>query len=179
MGENPPPANRIMCLSTFDQNMRKLFPALAAFTLIAAPVQASDYRQKHTEMLEESLAALQSGNYKKACLTYKEAYDFSTLHGLNQFQPVTGSAKLQSLTHRINEITAKANELTNKSGKSVCSKAGMIWGKPILPTTHSQSTSSPVSRNIRSRCEKEWGTNYVMVKHCIDEQTAAARSLGY
>ena len=160
--------------------MRKLFPALAAFTLIAAPIQASAaLRRQHQAMLEESLAAVRAGNWKKACLTYKESYDFSSLHGFNQFQPVTGSAEVQSLIHKTNEITAESNVLTNKSGKSVCSKAGMTWEKPILPTTYIQSTSSSVSSNIRSRCEKEWGTDYVMVKHCIDEQTAAARSLGY
>jgi hypothetical protein len=169
-----------MCLPTFDQNMRKLSPALAAFTLIAAPIQASvALHRQHQAMLEESLAALRAGNLKKACLTYKEAYDFSSLHGFDQFQPVIGSAKVQSLIHERNELRAKSNVLTNKSGKSVCSKAGMTWAKPILPTTYIQSTSSSVSSNIRSRCEKEWGTDYVMVKHCIDEQTAAARSLGY
>ena len=31
---------------------------------------------------------------------------------------------------------------------------------------------------IRERCNGEWGTNYAMVKYCIDRQTKAARSLG-
>ena len=36
-----------------------------------------------------------------------------------------------------------------------------------------------VERNIRERCERKWGTNYRMVRYCIDRQTEAARSLGY
>lgn len=36
-----------------------------------------------------------------------------------------------------------------------------------------------VERNIRERCEQRWGTDYRMIRYCIDKQTEAARSLGY
>jgi hypothetical protein len=36
-----------------------------------------------------------------------------------------------------------------------------------------------VKRNIRERCERKWGTDYRMVRYCVDRQTEAARSLGY
>ena len=36
-----------------------------------------------------------------------------------------------------------------------------------------------VERNIRERCEREWGTDYRMIRYCVDKQTEAARSLGY
>lgn len=36
-----------------------------------------------------------------------------------------------------------------------------------------------VSNNsILNECRKEWGTDYSMVKYCVEEQTAAKRALG-
>ena len=159
----------------------KLFTALAALTLIAAPVQASvALLEQSNTIVKASLAAAKAGNWKTACLKYKESHDFRTRHGLNQFTPVAGSAEAQRLIHEENELTAKANAMTNGNGNFLCGKAGMTWVNVNVPTTYSRSTSaSNVSNNIRNRCEKEWGTDYRMVKYCIDKQTAAARSLGY
>ena len=162
----------------------KLFTALAALTLIAAPVQASTLQNQANEILEEALTAAKAGNWKTACLKYKENHAFKAQRGLDEFTPVTGSAKAQNLIHKANEIKAKSNAMTNETGQFLCSKkAGMTWTNVNTPTTYSRSatvsTVSNVSSNIRSRCEKEWGTDYRMVKYCIDKQTAAARSLGY
>lgn len=166
---------------TLKQPM-KLFTALAALTLIAAPAHASRSQelalQKQSNgILEASLRAAQAGNWKTACLKYKENYAFRTQHGLNQFKPVTGSAQMQSLIRRQNELKAKSNAQTNKSGKFLCGKAGMTWTTVNVPTTSVQTTN--VSSNIRNGCEKKWGTNYRMIKYCVDKQTEAARSLGY
>ena len=162
----------------------KLFTALAALTLVAAPVQASVALQKQANtILEASLTAAKAGDWKTACLKYKENLAFKTRHGLYEFDPVVGSAQAQNLIHKRNEINAKANAMTNGNGKFLCGKAGMTWTNVNTPTTYSRGTSvstvSNVSSNIRSRCEKEWGTDYRMVKYCIDKQTEAARSLGY
>ena len=159
----------------------KLFTALAALTLIAAPVQASvALREQSNAILDASLAATKTGNWKTACLKYKEHHDFETRHGLNQFRPVAGSAEMQRLIHKRNELVAEGNAMTNDNGNFLCGRAGMAWVNVNVPTTYSRSAStSNVSSNIRNRCENEWGTDYQMVKYCINQQTEAARSLGY
>lgn len=67
---------------------------------------------------------------------------------------------------------------------------GLIgFGKYVAATEGPSGAPSPqqiatskkfsVERNIRDRCEKKWGTNYRMIRYCIDKQAEAARSLGY
>ena len=87
-----------------------------------------------------------------------------------------------ALTHHLCK-TAKAQPNTQ-------TKPALVYGpnakkpsvhsklRPVVRSTPVAAVSN-VSSNIRSRCEKEWGTNYRMVKYCIDQQTEAARSLGY
>ncbi len=160
------------------------FTALAALTLIAVPVQAlPDLQEQSNTILKASLTAAKAGDWKTACHKYKENHAFETRHGLNEFERVTGSAQAQNLIHKANELRAESNAMTNENGEFLCGKAGMTWTTVNDPTTYSRSTPvtsvSSVSSNIRSRCEKEWGTDYRMVKYCIDKQTEAARSLGY
>ena len=160
----------------------KLFTALAALTLITAPSHASQSQelalQKQANgILKASLTAAKAGDWKTACLKYKESYAFRAQHGLTQFKPVTGSAQMQSSIRRQNELIAKANAPINENGKFLCGKAGMTWTTVNVPTTSVQTTN--VSSNIRNGCEKKWGTDYRMIKYCVDKQTEAARSLGY
>ena len=167
---------------THHINQMKLLTALAALTLIAAPSHASQSQElalqkQSNEILKASVTAAKAGDWKTACRKYKEHSAFQTRHAMYQFKPVTGTAKIQSLIHRQNEIRAKANTTTNSSGKFLCGKAGMTWTTVNVPTTYVQTTN--VSSNIRNGCEKKWGTDYRMIKYCVDKQTEAARSLGY
>ena len=62
-------------------------------------------------------------------------------------------------------------KLTNKlktHSNSVCRKAG-------LPTL---TQGSENNSGILSNCRSKWGTDYRMIKYCVDKQTAARRSLG-
>ena len=93
------------------------------------------------------------------------------------FETVKGSEKLKGLTVKLNGMKAKLNKLSNEHGPWICGKAGMAWGRAALP--EAPAGGSSVSANIRTRCEREWGTNYRMVRYCVDQQTKAARSLGY
>ena len=64
-----------------------------------------------------------------------------------------------------------------------------VWALPALPSKRPSGAPSPqqiasskkydVERNIRERCERRWGTDYRMIRYCVDKQTEAARSLGY
>lgn len=162
--------------------MKKCFSVLAALTLIAAPSYASqskelDLQKQSNQILTASLRAAQAKNWKSACRKYKEFAAFKTRHAMWQFKPVTGTAQMQSLIQRQNKLTAKANSMANSNGKTLCGKAGMTWTTINVPTTYNQAAN--VSSNIRSLCEKKWGTNYRMIKYCVDKQTEAARSLGY
>ena len=162
--------------------MKKHFIVLAALTFIAAPSYASQsnelaLQEQGTQMLKASLRAAQAQNWASACRKYKEFTAFKTRHGLWQFKPVTGSAKVQALIHEQNKLTAEANAMANSNGKKLCGNAGMAWTTISVPTSYSPTTS--VSSNIRSFCEKKWGINYRMIKYCIDKQSAAASSLGY
>ena len=47
------------------------------------------------------------------------------------------------------------------------------------PQQIASSKKFDVQRNIRERCESKWGTDYRMIRYCINRQTEAARSLGY
>ena len=47
------------------------------------------------------------------------------------------------------------------------------------PQQIATSKTFSVERNIRERCERKWGTDYRMIRYCIDQQTEAARTLGY
>ena len=159
----------------------KIFAAFAAVTLLAAPACASvDLRGQANTILESALAAVNSNDWKTACLQYNEHYAFSTRHRLNQFKPATGSVKRQRLIHDSNALIAKSNAMTNSNGKAICNNAGMDWTWVDVPTDYTKPTlASTVSDNIRRRCEQEWGTDYKMVRFCVKGQTAAARSLGY
>jgi hypothetical protein len=161
----------------------KALIALASLALIAAPVQASDLPQlqQSREMLKASLTAAKAGNWTLACTKYTEAHQFRIKHKLHVMKPVVGSAKLQQLTHKGNVLTAKLNSNVNSSGSFLCGKAGMPWTNLNLVTAYTASapSESSVSTIIRTQCEREWGTDYRMIKYCIDKQSAAAQSLGY
>ena len=53
--------------------------------------------------------------------------------------------------------------------------------QPKAPSSQLVASSNKynVEQNIRERCERKWGTDYRMIRYCIDTQTEAARSLGY
>ena len=169
----------------------KLFTALAALTLIAAPVVAApstDQLEQAKQIVSSSLEAAKQGDWSTACSRYKAYQNYRQQTGQTVFIPVNGQTlKLRDLQHGNNEVTAQINATANDSGKFLCGKAGVTWSHLNLDTTYSRFSQvtgpvtkvSSVSQNIRNRCEKEWGTDYRMVKYCIDKQTNAARSLGY
>ena len=161
----------------------KIFTALAALTLIAAPAQALPTPQtaeQAVKLMQAVITENKAGNWSAACLKYKETHAFRAHHKLDQFIPVTGSAARRNLIHEANAAIARINSGVNETGRNLCGKAGITWTHANLPTVYSPGTSvSTVSNNIRTRCEKKWGTNYRMIKYCVDKQTEAARSLGY
>lgn len=162
--------------------MKKLI-AITALLLVAAPVQAqntsSDQLKKSGDLLEESVQAARRKDWKTACIKYK-AYGASMAKtgGFN-YQPVSGSAAKQAVERRINDKQLQVNNIHNKNGAGLCKLAGIKWEHRSMPTPPSTSQASSVSSTIRNDCEREWGTNYRMIKYCIDQQTKAARSLGY
>ena len=159
--------------------MKKLLTAIAAFTIIAAPAQATTTNQSKEalSLSKKTLELIKAGDYKTACTTYKKYYDLRVSSGDTVFETVKGSEKLKGLTVKLNGMKAKLNKLSNEHGPWICGKAGMAWGRAALP--EAPAGGSSVSANIRTRCEREWGTNYRMVRYCVDQQTKAARSLGY
>ena len=162
--------------------MKKLL-AITALLLVAAPVQAqnasADQLDKSGEILKEALEASNRKDWKTACIKYK-AYgaEMAKTGGFN-YQTVSGSAAVQVIQRRINGQQLRLNNMHNKNGAGLCKLAGMEWEHRSMPTPPSNSQTSSVSSIIRNNCEREWGTDYSMVKYCIDKQTNAARSLGY
>ena len=161
----------------------KRFIAIAALLLATAPVQAktpsvAQIRQAN-DVLELALKAAQRKDWKTACIKYKAYGQMKEKTGGFNFKPVHGSAELQAAQRTFNERTAKANALHNSNGSFLCGEAGMTWTNRSMPTAPVVSQGSSVNSNIRNHCEREWGTNYRMVKYCVDQQTTAARSLGY
>ena len=156
-----------------------LFLSLA----VVSPACASELEllQQGKEMVEEALVEARAGNWNAACVAYKSYTAFKAKHGLDQFKPVAGSPTVKQLIHKQNELTAQQNALANRNGSTLCSKAGMTWTNLSSPTTYNASSSnaSTVSANIRNHCENKWGTDYRMIKYCVDQQTSAATSLGY
>ena len=157
----------------------KLFIALAAFTVVAAPLQstASSHHDHVYQTRKEALTLAKAGNRKAACLKYNEGTKYMQQHGLDQFQavPTTGSIKLINLTHSLNAAIAKVN--SQNSSVSLCAGTGI---SPVLnagPTSYTRPSSSGGSL-ILSQCRAEWGTKYRMVKYCVDRQSEAKRSLG-
>jgi hypothetical protein len=81
-----------------------------------------------------------------------------------------------------NVLIAEANSMVNKSGLYLCGKANMPWMNVDLPAIYSSPASTTdlsVGRIIRVQCEEKWGTDFRMIRYCIDQQTEAAKSLGY
>lgn len=159
--------------------------ALAAslFTFSAQPSQAQDkvkLIEGSARILKRVLTQAKAKQWKAACSSYKEHIAYKQRHNLFDYIPVTGTGRVRELQLKQNKLTSEANGLVNSNGKDICSKAGMSWVNVALPTPPSSvRTSSSVSSNIRSHCEREWGTNYRMVKYCVDQQTKAANALGY
>jgi hypothetical protein len=164
---------------TRDKPM-KFLNLIAALTLIASPVQATtDQQQKRLEALQErALQQLRNKDYAGTCKTYQKYYDYRVSIGHHEFDQITGTAQRQKIIREINKTISDINSSQNKNGPIICNRAGMDWGRPALPVLQSASGSS-VSQNIRERCEREWGTDYAMIRYCIDRQTEAAESLGY
>ena len=135
---------------------------------------------KSIPMLKKSLAYQKAGDWKNACTTYKAHAKFKQDNGLFNYVEVSGSSKLRTLLNNYNRLTAEANSNVNSVGSGICQKAGMTWTDVVMPTppTTVASTRS-VSGTIRRQCEQKWGTDFRMVKWCIDKQSEAARSLGY
>ena len=170
----------------------KLFTATLATLLIASPAMARPTSKQLSTAKDHTnavLTAYKQGNKSKACNLYIKAVDYREQQGITKMWPVTpgGSAKLNDLEHKQNELTAELNQSTNKLGKSLC---GSRWVYRNLITSYTRassntgntirtSTGGSVTNNIRSRCEKKWGTDYEMVAYCVKNQTEAARSLGY
>ena len=132
-GETPAISNKQM----------KLFAALAAFTLIAAPAQANSNSVK--ALLQISSDHLRNGEYGLACLASNEAY----------------------------EETVKAKYSTKFQGQ-MKSQANKVCALSKEKNTLTQTVNNP----IKQACTAKWGTDYVMVKHCFDQQTKAKASLG-
>ena len=158
---------------------------LASAVLIAAPGQAENLlilRKQGNKLLEDSLNAANSKNWALACSKYKEASNFAAKHGLNEFRPVTGTPEEKRLIIKGNVLIAEANSMENKNGLYLCGKANMPWVKLDLPTTYNSPASTTdlsVGRIIRLQCEEKWGTDFQMIRYCIDQQTEAAQSLDY
>jgi uncharacterized protein (UPF0335 family) len=121
----------------------KLFTALAALTLIAAPVQANSNQIK--SLLQVSSDHLRNGEYGLACLASNQAYEETV--------KAKYSAKLQG------QMKSQANKVCALSKEK---------------ETLTQTINNP----IKEACSAKWGTDYVMVKHCFDQQTKAKASLG-
>ena len=133
-----------------------------------------------TRILKRALNQAKAKQWKASCTTYKSHVAYKQRHNLFAYTPVTGTGRLRELQLQQNKLTSEANGLVNSNGKFLCKKAGMSWVNVALPTPPSSAqTSSNVSSNIRSHCEREWGTNYRMIKYCVDQQTKAANALGY
>lgn len=156
---------------------------IASAVLIAAPVQASELHllKESNVKLTAALTAAKAENWVLACTKYTEAQQFRTKHKLDVMKPLVGSTEKQRSIHKQNVITAKANSIVNSNGSFLCGKAGIPWTNLNLVTTYTapSPSGSSVSSIIRTQCESEWGTDYRMIKYCIDKQTAAAESLGY
>ena len=156
--------------------------AIAALLLVAAPAQAKtpslDEIKQVNSYLQQVLAAAKRSDFKTACTKYKTLSQYKLKTGGFNYRAISGSPKMQSLQRQLNDNTAKSNQMHNKTGADLCGKAGMKWINVSLPTApHSQLSS--VSSNIRNHCESRWGTDYRMIKYCVDKQTKAATSLGY
>ena len=162
----------------------KALMSLAALILIAVPAQAStnDLLRQEVDLTKEALAAAKVENWSLACRKYKEYVAFKLKNNLHVMKPLTGSQKAQELTHKSNVLTAKINSSVNSNGSFLCKNAGIPWTTVNLQTTYTAalpSSSNNVSSIIRTQCVQKWGTDYRMIKYCIDKQSAAAQSLGY
>ncbi|RPG08599.1 MAG: hypothetical protein CBE01_005870 [Planctomycetaceae bacterium TMED241] len=144
--------------------------------------------EQSNTILRQALNAAQSADWETACKRYKEYAEFKKLHNGFDYDTVIGkSGRIRELTTELNKKIRESNGNLNQSGSFLCGEAGMAWTNYVMPAApasafgsvnHVNSTSS-VAGNIRARCEREWGTDYEMVRYCIDNQTEAARSLGY
>ena len=119
----------------------KLFTALAALTLIAAPVHANSNAVK--TKLQVSSDHLRNGEYGLACVASTEAYEEA--------------------------VKAKYSTKFKKQMKSQTDKVCAFANKK-----QKHNLSNP----IKQACSAKWGTDYVMVKYCYDQQTKAKNSLG-
>ena len=153
--------------------------------LIAAPGHAENLlnlRAKSTKMLDDLLCVTKSKNWRLACSKYKEYLNFETKHGLNEFRSVIGHSEEKRLIIKGNILIAEANSMVNKSGLYLFSKANMPWINVDLPaicSSPASTTDLSVGRIIRVQCEEKWGTDFQMIRYCIDQQIEAAQSLGY
>ena len=126
----------------------KLFTALAALTLIAAPAQANSTAVK--AKLQVSTDHLRSGRYELACEASNEAYEEAV--------KAKYSTKLKS---QFKTQATKVCDLAKDSQK-------------LSSFKQKHNLSNP----IKQACSAKWGTDYVMVKYCYDQQTKAKNSLG-
>ena len=136
-------------------------------------------------MLQKSLDAAKKSDWKTACTRYKEYAEFKKTNKGFEYDTVVGTTgKVRELTIQLNKKIKQSNEYLNKNGSRICKIANMSWTNYVMPAAPasafgSANSASSVAGNIRSRCERKWGTDYEMVRYCIDRQSEAARSLGY
>ena len=141
------------------------------------PAQArpsADEIRQNNKILKQAVKYAEAGNFKDACTTFKKFTQAKLTVGGFNYNPGNSSH-----ARKYNQNVAKTNDMHNGNGRFLCEKAGMIWIDVALPQQAAASQVSSVSSNIRSHCEREWGTNYRMIKYCVDTQTKAANALGY
>lgn len=127
-----------------------------------------------------------AGNAEKAaggCKGFKELAELTISQNSHVFLPIAGKTEdVREAEHEVNEAVADMNKMIMENGSSYCKRAGMPWNYN-LETSYSRNSrvinTSNVNIIIRQKCEDKWGTDFVMIKYCIEQQSKAARSLGY
>lgn len=150
-----------------------------------ANTQTAAQTNRTVELLKLSLESMKKGNWSIACTQYKAYAKYKQQTGGFNYITKRGSSAVNNVTKRINDMTEDANKKLNDIGSSTCTKGGQVWANYSMPTrpsstrlvSHGTSFNDAVTRTIRAHCDKEWGTNYRMVKYCVDQQTKAYNAL--
>ena len=100
------------------------------------------------QVLRKALAAHMRGDHTQLCPAQKQVEEITRPYGYFGHPKVFGPSAV----------------------KENCAKAQRLIGLT--------NNSSQPNNGILNECRKEWGTDYKMVKYCVEEQTAAKRALG-
>ena len=164
-------------------NFKVPVAAFLASTALSAPAFAAvtpttKQIEQTITITRRALAAAKRNDWKTACREYKNLTAYKTKVGGFNYTPVTGTGRLRTLQIEYNSKVTESNNLHNKNGASLCNKAGMTWAHVSMPAPPSTSSlNASVSSTIRAHCDNKWGTDYRMVKYCVDQQTKAYNSL--